>query len=270
MVNCGWRNEVVAKHGHRQSTARILQILPQTERDETVDIEVSTSRDNPPVKRYCKNPSGRDFVVGDLHGMVTQLEQLLQDVSFSNNDRLFITGDLIDRGDRNADALALLKAHNIFSILGNHDAVMLDVISTYPMDEHSLLNWSYMGGDWYIDNMDNYDHLLGEWIELLSALPYAIEIETEQGLVGLVHANCPNSWSDFVEGLDSSPSYRQMAIWDRSRFNIIHSEAEPFIDGIDQVFIGHSIVDRPIQKGNIRYIDTGAFRANGTLTMIEV
>ena len=51
------------------------------------------------VARFEENATGRDFVVGDLHGMFSHLEALLNEVAFDESaDRLFSVGDLIDRG----------------------------------------------------------------------------------------------------------------------------------------------------------------------------
>ncbi len=52
-----------------------------------------------PFKFFGKNSSGRDFVVGDIHGSFGALEQLLQRLNFDPDcDRVFAVGDLIDRG----------------------------------------------------------------------------------------------------------------------------------------------------------------------------
>ena len=51
------------------------------------------------IQRFPKNESGRDFVIGDLHGMTEFLFKLLDYVCFDPaKDRLFSVGDLIDRG----------------------------------------------------------------------------------------------------------------------------------------------------------------------------
>ncbi len=47
------------------------------------------------------NRRGRDFVVGDLHGYLGALQDALARAGFDPGcDRLFSTGDLIDRGAR--------------------------------------------------------------------------------------------------------------------------------------------------------------------------
>jgi len=47
---------------------------------------------------FGENREGRDFVVGDIHGMFGHLRMLLKQVSFDAEvDRLFSVGDLVDR-----------------------------------------------------------------------------------------------------------------------------------------------------------------------------
>jgi len=58
----------------------------------------------PLIKRHPCNHQGRDFVIGDLHGCLPLLHRLLDHVRFDPaGDRVFSTGDLIDRGPFSPD-----------------------------------------------------------------------------------------------------------------------------------------------------------------------
>ena len=58
------------------------------------------------VAHFETNRLGRDFVVGDLHGMFDHLRALMAEVGFDGDrDRLFSVGDLVDRGPGSARAL---------------------------------------------------------------------------------------------------------------------------------------------------------------------
>ena len=63
------------------------------------------------VARYARNvTSGRDLVVGDVHGEFSTLEHALEALDFQpGKDRLFSVGDLIDRGPRSGDALHMAR-----------------------------------------------------------------------------------------------------------------------------------------------------------------
>ena len=225
---------------------------------------------NPTIRRFDRNQQGRDFIVGDLHGMVDDLDALLDKVSFQPEDRLFILGDLVDRRARCHDGLLLLHQANIFSILGNHDYMMLRSLLD-PNDYKQKINWALAGGSWYLDDMDSYHLFADEWIEILRNLPYTIKLETNLGAIGMVHANCFNDWNEFVKQLATSTTARETALWDRSRYQAIQQKARSQkVQGIDTVFFGHTIVDTPVHIDNLWYLDTGAFRLDSSLTMMQV
>jgi serine/threonine protein phosphatase 1 len=83
---------------------------------------------------------GRTFVVGDLHGCLSPLQSILQQVHFSakNGDVCVLLGDLTDRGPDSLGCLALLDQPGIYSIQGNQlsrvdDAVMaLHLLGIHP------------------------------------------------------------------------------------------------------------------------------------------
>ena len=51
------------------------------------------------IKHFEMNTKGKDFVVGDIHGCFSKLQEQLWTIGFNEEvDRLFCVGDLIDRG----------------------------------------------------------------------------------------------------------------------------------------------------------------------------
>lgn len=62
------------------------------------------------------------YVVSDLHGCYDKYKALLDRLNLTENDSLYILGDIVDRGDGGmAFLLDLAKRKNIFSYRGNHD-----------------------------------------------------------------------------------------------------------------------------------------------------
>ncbi len=67
------------------------------------------------------------YAVSDLHGYpFEKFLELLDKAGFSDDDFLFVLGDVIDRGEDGLRYLTwLMQSHNAQLILGNHEAMML-------------------------------------------------------------------------------------------------------------------------------------------------
>ena len=67
----------------------------------------------------------RIFVISDLHGQIVLLQLLLERIGFTENDELYILGDIMDRGPNSIDIYYFVKAmDNIHMIKGNHEIMM--------------------------------------------------------------------------------------------------------------------------------------------------
>ena len=68
------------------------------------------------------------YVTSDLHGYpLSDLIALLDRVGFSDEDFLFVLGDVIDRGDHGLDLLRwMAEQPNVQLLLGNHEAMLLE------------------------------------------------------------------------------------------------------------------------------------------------
>lgn len=90
--------------------------------------------------RYGANRTGHDWLVGDLHGHHALLMQALHDAGFDfEHDRLFATGDLIDRGAEPMECLRLLTEPWFYSVLGNHDRMLLTRLGV--LGGNPVLHW---------------------------------------------------------------------------------------------------------------------------------
>lgn len=63
------------------------------------------------------------YVISDIHGCYDEFIKMLDKIHLSENDKLYLAGDYIDRGK---DSLAMLRwlencSANVFPIKGNHD-----------------------------------------------------------------------------------------------------------------------------------------------------
>lgn len=146
-------------------------------------------------KRFTQNPLGRDWVCGDLHGQYDVLMTAQDNAGFDPNiDRLFLLGDLIDRGPQSAELLSwVLEADRVHSVIGNHELMFIGG-ATRPgyREKHRQI-----GGQWADQlNFSRYRLLTTGCANLLSL---TIPIETESGSLGLVHAQSPvDDWRELA------------------------------------------------------------------------
>lgn len=201
------------------------------------------------IEHYGINQTGRDFVVGDIHGCFTKLQSALDNVAFdTETDRLFAVGDLVDRGPESDEVVDWLSKPWFHSVRGNHDQFVVDYMEG-PMDKGMyLLN----GGKWFLDPGMTQDHRR-YYYDAIKKLPILIEVETRNGLVGIVHADIAgDDWEDFKLHLEQ---YQMYAMWGRRR--IQGKDDAGNVRGVYRVYAGHTPVHAPINVGNFHYIDVG-------------
>lgn len=68
----------------------------------------------------------RTYAMSDLHGEYDKFIQMLNLIEFNNQDRLFILGDVVDRGSNPIILLQyIMNKNNMTLLLGNHEDMML-------------------------------------------------------------------------------------------------------------------------------------------------
>ena len=68
----------------------------------------------------------RTVIVGDVHGCLRELHDLLACVGMSNDDRLYFVGDLIGRGPDTLGVLELVRKLRAIAVCGNHEIKLLE------------------------------------------------------------------------------------------------------------------------------------------------
>lgn len=222
------------------------------------------------VERFEANQGGRDFVVGDIHGMFTHLEALLARIDFCPaTDRLFSVGDLVDRGPHSMASLDWLTRPWFHACRGNHEQFALD-----SGDPEQLDLWvNYNGGQWWLDLTPPERERVRQ---AFGRLPLAMEVQTDSGLIGIVHADVPPrmSWEGFMTMLgNGSESALFYALWSRER--IAATPVLPVTGAIDRIYCGHTPTRQTARVANVCYIDTGAVYSldgyeDARLTMVQV
>lgn len=72
------------------------------------------------------------YICSDIHGLYDRYKKLLDTIDLKENDRLYILGDVIDRGPDGIQILQdMMKRPNIIPFMGNHEHMMLMYLYGY-------------------------------------------------------------------------------------------------------------------------------------------
>lgn len=245
------------------------------------------------IKKAEANLDGRDFVIGDLHGCFEELGRLLVHVKFDpGKDRLFSTGDLIDRGPYPAECLSLLSKRWFFPVLGNHEDMLLDKMEDFRQGSLSKGEVEYVASLMkYEDELHSIpliyeiDHLFwGKAFVLHSeVLPEHIFGFSDDQIGGeeyvkafrrMKKENMSSYLATFFEAQKSGGmdlELKQKLLWSRKIISSFYREHKAKLDKGDlsfvlserirqkmKIFCGHNVVPFPMKIGQQYYIDTGA------------
>src|ERR1044072_8310501 len=169
------------------------------------------------------------YAIGDLQGCCDEFEALLDKLAFDPaHDRLWLVGDLVNRGPRSLDVLRIVKAMGdaAITVLGNHDLHLLAVaFSNHKLKQKDTLDQVLAAPDceelldWLRHRpMLHHDAALGltmihaglapQW-DLQQAQSCAHELETAlrdpasaRELFEQMYGDQPNRWSDDLRGTD--------------------------------------------------------------------
>ena len=204
------------------------------------------------------NTSGRDYVVGDIHGDYKTLKDALKKVEFDKSrDRLFMVGDLVDRGPDSRKALAFLSKPWVYAVRGNHEEMLIKFHSKFGFRDSPWLKMfsKIKGRGWWakLTPEERKEH-----VEAYRKLPVAIEVEEASGYrIGIIHAEVPRGmdWGTFKRAIRSGDAKTtKSAIWGRKRINRGDTSG---VYGIQRIFCGHALRKQTTELGNIVYLDTG-------------
>ena len=170
------------------------------------------------------------YVMADIHGEYELFVRMLEKISFSKNDELYICGDIIEKGP---DSVKLAKCistmPNVYAILGNHEHLFLKYY-------HSLLDNPTETGASVLEKLRAYfsDGDLLDWdtVDYLDSLPAYIEKED----FICVHAGIPLDESNMLRPL-ASTSVNQLVNDRHFKEPSVRHESEKC------VFFGHTQTD---------------------------
>lgn len=229
-----------------------------------------------PVVYFPENTSGRDFVIGDIHGCYSAVRALLNHVQFRPAvDRLFCVGDLVDRGPHSMDVLELTKQSWFFSCRGNHEQMLIDHLrnpDVVPPNDPVWLKKAF-------HTFTQRQQFSGIWLPVLESLPYVIVVGNRGSKFYVVHAEILEQRASVTEEMIEKWSFKdpekakKRAIWGRSLWTAFEEE-RPIVRAHDLllplIYCGHTIINTPLKLARQVYLDGGAYVAHDEVKQKEL
>ncbi|MEM0541599.1 metallophosphoesterase family protein [Flavobacterium sp. j3] len=221
----------------------------------------------------------RTLVIGDIHGGLRALHQIMDRAKVTTDDTLIFLGDYVDGWSQSPEVIDFLidlsKKQNCIFIRGNHDELLFDWLSSNNENIDESM-WFKHGGEATVLAYDTVSETKKKrHIEFLQSLQdYYLD---EQNRL-FIHAGFTN-----MNGIEYE-YFPKLFYWDRTLWETaLALDAAISKDSFlypkrlklyNEIYIGHTPVTKieqtiPIQKACIWNIDTGA-AFNGPLTILDV
>ena len=212
------------------------------------------------------------YAISDIHGCYEKYAEILKKINFGDNDRLYVLGDVIDRGPDGIKILFdMMKRKNVIPIIGNHESMALGVMrassngSTDVSIKKAYITWMYNGGEPTLDAFMSLD--AAQRREIISYIDsFMIYANVSAGgreyhLSHTLPAYDPNIDIHDVSYLEF--------IWGEPDYDMIYDENTLFITGHTPTgFIDPEYDGKIYIKYNHIAIDCGAVFDNGRLGCI--
>lgn len=182
------------------------------------------------------------YIVSDLHGCFEQFKKLLKEIRFTDNDVMYVLGDIVDYGEEPMELLCDLSMRfNVIPVVGDHDFRALRLLRELdtmlrvgtPADPEILgemTEWIRDGGQKTMEGFKALDDDMKEGVlEYLEDLSLYEEVEVKGRKYLLLHAGI----ADFDPDTDME---------DYMPEDLIHQAADPtrrYFDDVTLV-VGHT------------------------------
>lgn len=219
---------------------------------------------------------GRSIAIGDIHGGLKALIELLEKIKVRPEDELIFLGDYVDGWSDSANVVSYLielaQQNTCIFLRGNHDDLVYQWLKTGELNE----KWLEHGGQSSIDAYRNFSSEEKEkHIKFFEEI-FNYYIDKENRL--FVHAGFTNLHGPDREYHDTG-FYWDRTLWEMALSLDENIQPRDFnypkrLQIFDEIFIGHTPVTRinenqPVKRASIWNVDTGA-AFKGKLSAIDV
>ena len=218
----------------------------------------------------------RTIAIGDIHGALKALEQLIEKINVQRDDRFIFLGDYVDGWSQSAEVIDYLlefdKTHNCIFIKGNHDAWCESWLGGGIADSE----WLFHGGLATVKSYEAFS--LKQKKRHLAFLQRMLNYYIDEANRLYVHAGFSSMHGPAKEHYESN------FLWDRTLWEMaltvdkkLKRDSRLYPKRLllfHEIYIGHTPTvnydtDKPMQACNVWNIDTGA-TFNGRLSCIDV
>lgn len=218
----------------------------------------------------------RTIAIGDIHGGLKALEQLMQRVKPAKEDQLIFLGDYVDGWSQSAQLIDyLIELNNQFScifIKGNHDVWCEAWLKTGVANKAS---WLIHGGKMTVESYTDYTPMQKELHLEFFAGMLNYYVDNNRLFIHAGFSSIEGPQKDFFDGV---------YIWDRTLWDVAQTmnkrvKKDPILFPkrlllYKEIYIGHTPtlinnIDVPMHACNVWNVDTGA-AFYGKLSAIDI
>lgn len=217
----------------------------------------------------------RTLVIGDIHGGLKALEQVLERAEVSTDDTLIFLGDYVDGWSQSFETINLLislkSSHQCVFLKGNHDELFYEWLKNGKDNPNWLLHGGQATINSYKDRPFNFIQIHTHFLENLEN--YYLDNQNRL----FMHAGFTN-----IKGIEHE-HFPKLFYWDRSLWETalaarnLPKDDEFYPSRLQlykEIYIGHTPlskvgIDKPFFASGVWNIDTGAAFTN-PLTIMDI
>lgn len=230
---------------------------------------------------------GRTFITSDVHGGFNELIEGLKKINFKSDDRLYILGDILDKGPDSFKVLDyVMNAENINLIKGNHEYMLQLAIE----NDERIRDYIECEGKQKIEKIKARGEKYFEKVyKYIKNLPYYIILDEDFLLIhGGIEININDDRTYILNRLKSKEGEEEILINRSLWIDTFDNELkkEEFGSKVFNIIIGHTPMQNIFKKINeigvrenkfgkkVICLDTGVFssykESQGRLSFIQL
>lgn len=152
------------------------------------------------------------YVMSDIHGCYREYMKALDLIQFSDEDELYVIGDVVDRGEDGIKILQdMMMRANVIPIIGNHEYMALTVLRRLSKEITEETAENYLT----LEDMTSYFHWISDGGDKTATAFRKLNREMQ---------------AEILEYLEDFSLYEEVHVGGRD-YVLVHAGLEPFAEG---------------------------------------